>query len=207
MLFRRRRPEGFFDRLRTALWPRRSFGRSFQYFIKRVLRLTATPHAIAAGVAAGVFASWTPLLGFHFILAFAISYLLAGNMVAAALGTAFGNPLSFPFIWALTLKVGNMLIGIETGAHQKHVNLEALLRHLDISQLWEPVLKPMLIGAIPPGVVSGIAFYILTYWAVRVFQARRKSRLAERARVRLHELAKASSERTVDRTADRANRA
>jgi uncharacterized protein (DUF2062 family) len=101
MLFRRRRPEGIFDRMRTAIWPRRSFGRSFQYFIKRVLRLTATPHAIAAGVAAGVFASWTPLLGFHFVLAFALAYVLAGNMVAAALGTAFGNPISFPFIWAL----------------------------------------------------------------------------------------------------------
>ncbi len=203
MLFRRRRPEGFFDRLRTALWPRRSFGRSFQYFIKRVLRLTATPHAIAAGVAAGVFASWTPLLGFHFILAFALSYVLAGNMVAAALGTAFGNPLSFPFIWALTLKVGNMLIGVETGVHQKHVNLEALLRHLDVGQLWEPVLKPMLIRAIPPGVITGVAIYVPTYWAVRAFQTQRKSRLAARAKARLRELAAARAERT----ADRANRA
>jgi len=185
--------------MRTALWPRRSFGRSFQYFIKRVLRLTATPHAIAAGVAAGVFASWTPLLGFHFFLAFGLSYLLAGNMVAAALGTAFGNPLSFPFIWALTIKIGNMLIGIETGAHHKHVDLGALLKHLDVSQLWEPVLKPMLIGSIPPGVVSGIAFYILTYWGVRAFQVRRKSRLAARAKARIQELAAARAERTADR--------
>ena len=185
--------------MRTALWPRRSFGRSFQYFIKRVLRLTATPHAIAAGVAAGVFASWTPLLGFHFILAFAIAYMLAGNMVAAALGTAFGNPLSFPFIWALTIKIGNMLIGIETGVHQKHVNLELLLRHLDISQLWDPVLKPMLIGAIPPGVISGVGFYLLTYWGVRAFQARRKSKLAERAKARIQELAAARTERSADR--------
>lgn len=185
--------------MRTALWPRRSFGRSFQYFIKRVLRLTATPHAIAAGVAAGVFASWTPLLGFHFILAFAISYILAGNMVAAALGTTFGNPLSFPFIWASTLKLGNLLIGIETGTHQKHVNLEALLRHLDIRQLWDPVLKPMLIGAIPPGIVTGVGFYILTYWTVRVFQVRRKSRLAARAKARMQEMAAARDERAANR--------
>lgn len=200
MLFRRRRPQGFWDRTRTALWPRRSFGRSFQYFIKRVLRLTATPHAIAAGVAAGVFASWTPLLGFHFILAFALSYVLAGNMAAAAIGTAFGNPLSFPFIWTATIKLGNMLIGVETGAHQKHVNLEALLRHLDIKQLWDPVLKPMLIGAIPPGLVSGIAFYVLTYWTVRAFQLRRKSKLAMRAKARLKEMAAARAERVADRT-------
>jgi len=198
MLFRRRRPQGFFDRMRTALWPRRSFGRSFQYFIKRVLRLTATPHAIAAGVAAGVFASWTPLLGFHFILAFALSYVLAGNMVAAAIGTAFGNPLSFPFIWTLTIKIGNMLIGVDSGAHERHVNLQALLRHLDVKQLWDPVLKPMLIGAIPPGVITGVAFYILTYWGVRAFQTRRKSRLAERAKARLQELAAKRKDRPAD---------
>ena len=51
MLFRRREPEGVWERFRTALWPRRSFTRSVQYLVKRVLRLTATPHAIAAGVA------------------------------------------------------------------------------------------------------------------------------------------------------------
>ncbi|WP_322988962.1 MULTISPECIES: DUF2062 domain-containing protein [unclassified Hoeflea] len=200
MLFRRRRPEGFFDRMRTALWPRRSFARSFQYLIKRVLRLTASPHAIAAGVAAGVFASWTPLLGFHFVLAFALAYLLAGNMVAAAIGTAFGNPISFPFIWALTLKFGNQLIGVSTGAHHKQINLEALLRHLDISQLWDPVLKPMLIGSIPPALFSGIVFYVVTYWAVGAFQTRRKSRLAARAKARLQEMAAARAERAADRT-------
>ncbi|MBC7282693.1 DUF2062 domain-containing protein [Hoeflea sp.] len=199
MLFRRRKPEGFFDRMRTALWPRRSFGRSFQYLIKRVLRLTATPHAIAAGVAAGVFASWTPLLGFHFILAFAISYILAGNMMAAALGTAFGNPLSFPFIWASTLKLGNMLIGVEVGAHERHVDLEALLRHLDVSQLWDPVLKPMLIGAIPPGIICAVGFYILTYWGVGLFQTRRKSKLAARAKVRIQEMAAGRKERAANR--------
>lgn len=184
--------------MRTALWPRRSFGRSFQYFIKRVLRLTATPHAIAAGVAAGVFASWTPLLGFHFVLAFALSYALAGNMMAAAIGTGFGNPISFPFIWALTLKIGNLLIGIETGVHQKHVDLQALLRHLDVSQLWDPVLKPMLIGAIPPGIITAVGFYILTYWGVRVFQTRRKSRLAARAKARIREIAAARADRKSD---------
>jgi uncharacterized protein (DUF2062 family) len=199
MLFRRRRPEGFFDRMRTALWPRRSFGRSFQYFVKRVLRLTATPHAIAAGVAAGVFASWTPLLGFHFVLAFALAYVLAGNMVAAALGTAFGNPISFPFIWASTLKLGNLLIGVPHDAAHRHVDLHSLLTHLDVGQLWEPVIKPMLIGSIPPGLFTGIAFYVLTYWGVTAFQTRRKSKMAARARARIQELAAARAERRAEK--------
>lgn len=189
MLFRRRRPQGIWSRLRTAVWPRRSFSRSIQYFVKRVLRLTASPHGIAAGVAAGVFASWTPLLGFHFVLAFAIAYLVAGNMVAAALGTAVGNPLTFPFIWTLTMKVGNFIIGVEQGARHAHINLEALLRHLDMSQLWDPVLKPMLIGSLPLGIVSAVVFYIATYWSVAVFQSRRRLRLAAKAKQRINNLA------------------
>lgn len=185
--------------MRTALWPRRSFGRSFQYLVKRVLRLTATPHAIAAGVAAGVFASWTPLLGFHFVLAFALAYVLAGNMVAAAIGTAFGNPISFPFIWASTLKFGNLLVGVHADVGHRHVNLQSLLRHLDIGQLWDPVLKPMLIGSLPLGFFSAIAFYALTYWGVAAFQTRRKSKLAARARARIQELTAARAKRQAEK--------
>ncbi len=59
---------------------------------KRVLRLRATPHAIAAGVAAGVFATFTPLLGFHFAMAFVIAYLVRGSLPAAALGASSAIP-------------------------------------------------------------------------------------------------------------------
>ena len=53
MLFRRRHPEAWFVKVRTAMWPRRSWSRSLAYVFKRIIRITATPHAIAAGVAAG----------------------------------------------------------------------------------------------------------------------------------------------------------
>ncbi len=96
MLFRRRDPADWREKLRVAVWPRRSWGRSIKYLAKRVLRLTASPHAIAGGIAAGVFASFTPYMGLHFLIAFAVAYIIAGNMVAAAMGTFFGNPLSFP---------------------------------------------------------------------------------------------------------------
>ncbi|MBW3097838.1 DUF2062 domain-containing protein [Pseudohoeflea coraliihabitans] len=192
MLFRRRRPLRFWGKLRIALWPSRSFSRSFQYFIKRVLRLTATPHAIAAGVAAGAFTSCTPLLGFHFLLSFALAYVIGGNLVAAALGTGFGNPLSFPFIWAATYKTGNFMIGVEGRRAGDHIDLYSLLRHMDMSQIWGPVLKPMLIGALPLGLVVGSIFYLVTYWSVKTFQLRRRTRLEEQARARLSRLSNGS---------------
>ena len=111
MLFRRRKPAGFKEKLRELVWPRKGFLRPPKYLIMRVLRLTASPHAVAVGVAAGVFVSWTPFIGVHFVMAFVITYLLSGNMVAAALGcAAFGNPLTYPFIWGITWEVGHLLL-------------------------------------------------------------------------------------------------
>ncbi len=183
MLFRRRKPADFGERIRTALWPRRSFWRSAQYFSKRVLRLTATPHAIAAGVAAGVFASFTPFIGFHFIIAAIVAWAIAGNVLASALGTAIGNPVTFPFIWGATLQAGRFII------HDPHVPGEEtavgmMLRHLEFSQLWDPILKPMTVGSIPLGIGAALIFYLTTRQATNAFREQRRKRLAERARRR-----------------------
>lgn len=175
---------GPWERFRLYIWPRRSFARSFQYFAKRVLRLRATPHAIAAGVAAGVFASWTPLIGFHFLLAFALAYVVAGNLIAAGIGTAFGNPLTFPFIWTGTYKLGHIIL--DSGKHLQpvHIDLGRLLHDIEFGHLWGPLLKPMLIGCLPPGLLSASLFYGVTYWGVQRFQDRRRRLLEERANIR-----------------------
>ncbi|MBP1850835.1 DUF2062 domain-containing protein [Rhizobium halophytocola] len=184
MLFRRRKPAGWKEKLSGLVWPRKGFIRPFQYFRMRILRLTASPHSIAAGVAAGVMASWTPFMGFHFILSFAIAFVLAGNMVAAALGTAFGNPLTFPFIWTATWQIGKRMLG-EPPHAGRHINLRQLFEHADLSQIWNPVLKPMVIGAIPPALITGATVYIVLYFVVRGYQARRRVKLAARSRARL----------------------
>ena len=69
MLFKRRHPEGWSEWLRTLVWPRHSWMRSGQYVMKRALRITATPYAVAMGLAAGAFTSFTPFMGLHFLLA------------------------------------------------------------------------------------------------------------------------------------------
>lgn len=182
MLFKRRNPMAFWERFRIWFWPRRSFWRSAKYFSKRVLRLRATPHAISAGVASGVFISFLPIPGFHFLLAAIVAWCFAGNVVASALGTAFGNPLTFPFIWGTTYELGHLILNGSSSAQQTPPRLGALLRSMDISQLWEPLLKPMTIGAIPLGMVFAVVGYFLTRWAVATFHARRHARLAARNR-------------------------
>ncbi len=184
MLFRRRKPIDLAERIRTVLWPRRSFVRSATYFAKRVLRLSASPHSVALGVAIGVCVSFTPYLGFHIMIAAAISWLVGGNIVASALGTAVGNPFTFPFIWGATFELGRfMLYGHNSGTIVP-VKLGHALRHLHFWQLWEPILKPMTLGAVPIGICFGLIFYFLTRWSLMNFREQRRQRLAERARRR-----------------------
>lgn len=187
MIFQRRQRENWRTRLRVWLLPRRNYSRSFRYYWKRMLRIKATPHAIAAGVAAGAFASFTPFMGLHFILSFVLAWLFAGNMIAAALGTAVGNPLTFPAIWAATHGIGMAILGMgHTGAEPAPVRLGAMLHKGEILDIWDPILKPMLIGGIPLGLVVGAFFYVVTRIAVTAFQNSRRIHFESHGRVVEH---------------------
>lgn len=182
MLFRRRQRPTNIERLRVAVWPRHSWVRSTRYYGKRVLRLTATPHAIALGFAVGAFASFTPMVGFHFIISFALAWVLRGNLIAAALGTSVGNPLTFPFIWAVTFKVGQLILGGKQPDSHEEVHEEFMTRLLDQSfEVLLPMFKPMMVGALPIGLVVGTVCYFLVYKSVEVYQHRRRAVL-ERSR-------------------------
>lgn len=177
MLFQRKKPEEFWQKLRVAIWPRRSWWRSSKYISKRVLRLSASPHIVAIGFAAGVFASFTPFIGFHFVICFSLAYVLGGNLIAAALGTWVGNPLTFPFIWFYTYKFGNLILhGHEGELSMRQVSGQLL--HVSFGNIIE-ILKPMTIG----GVLIGVPIAIISYFIIRrlVFVYQR-SRLAAIAR-------------------------
>lgn len=177
MLFRRRDPLSFFDRLKKAVWPTRSWRRSSSYYFKRVLRLSATPHAIAAGFAAGVFASFTPFIGFHFIISFAVAFLIGGNILAAAFGTAVGNPLTFPAIWITSYNIGSIVLGAEPGRLSPH-DIFFSLTHQPLDSVF-PLVGTMLIGGIPLGLVFGVTAYTAIWWAVFSYQRGRRRRLEE----------------------------
>ncbi|QRM54816.1 DUF2062 domain-containing protein [Sinorhizobium sp. BG8] len=180
MLFRRRNPPTLRERLRALFWPRKGLVRPFRYIGKRILRLGASPHAVAVGVAAGVFSTFTPFVGLHIVIACAIAYALAGNLLASALTTALGNPITFPLIWLATFRVGDVVLGTGVSGGQSSADLVHMLEHLEFTELWQPVLKPMLVGTLVLGSAAGIAAYALTLIAMRAFRKRRRLRIAER---------------------------
>ncbi|ORE94317.1 DUF2062 domain-containing protein [Acuticoccus yangtzensis] len=193
MLFARRARPNFRERARIAAWPRRSFGRSFSYYKHRVLRLEASPHAIAAGVAAGAFASCTPLVGFHFLLSFALAWVIGGSMIAAAFGTAVGNPLTFPLIWVTSFQLGELILGpAPDRVAPGDLELSFNLLTQSFGTIW-PTLKPMFVGGMVMGAVIGGGLYLLVRSTVMMSQSLRAARLAQAAQNRQDALAMAPS--------------
>jgi len=178
MLFRRRETPGYWERFKLWLWPRVSFRRSALYYLKRILRLSGSPYAIAMGAAVGAAVAFTPFIGFHLVLTFALAWLLGGNMIAGAIGgTVAGNPLTYPFIWAATYQLGHLILNNEN--RQAPERLSHDLLHKSWNQLW-PIVEPMTIGAIPLGLAVGLVVYLLVYKAVLAYREARAQRFAER---------------------------
>jgi uncharacterized protein len=151
MLFKSRHKPTLQQRVLLMLWPRNSWSRSARYIGKRMLRVKASPHKIAVGCAAGVFASITPLIGIQMVMAGAIALILRGSIAAAMLATFLGNPLSWPLIWGATYGLGSLILG-----HPGAAAAAALAPGRD--PIW-PVVYTMLIGSIPIGLASAAVSY------------------------------------------------
>jgi uncharacterized protein (DUF2062 family) len=179
MLFRRRESESWWERLRVHLWPRRSWSRSGRYVIYRLRRLSASPHAIALGFAAGAFAAATPYIGTHLMMGALVAWAVGGSVVASVLGTFIGNPLTYPILWFASYEVGNAVLGSESV--NKNIDLSSGLFQSSFEQLW-PILKPMSIGCVPVGLAVAAACYFLVRPMVDAYQHRRKRELRLRNR-------------------------
>jgi uncharacterized protein (DUF2062 family) len=179
MLFRRREKATLGERFKVWLWPRVSWRRSALYYLKRILRLSGTPYAIAMGTAIGAFVACTPFVGFHLVITFALAWLVRGNMIAGAIGTGLGNPATFPLIWAGTYELGHfMLEGSSAGAPPR---LGHDLLHKSFDQI-VPLIQPMLIGSVPIGLAVGCVVYVIVYKAISAYRKARIARITGRRR-------------------------
>ena len=174
MLFRRRKKTTHIERARLWVWPRVSWRRSTLYYVKRILRLSATPYAIAAGCAIGAFLSFTPFIGFHIAISVALAWLVRGNLIAAAIGTSVGNPLTFPLIWASTYELGYVILRGEPATAPPPLGWHFLERSVDNLS---PIIKTMTVGSLPLGFLASLVVYAIVYKSVAAYQASRRKRL------------------------------
>ncbi len=207
-MFRRRDPRSYSRIAREAFWPRGGWARAASYVKHRLRRLPDPPRRVARGLAAGVFVSFTPLFGLHFLVAALLARLVRGNILASLLGTFFGNPLTFPFIAWSSLEFGSFLLGTTRGvrAHGSvweaftgawgdlWFNLRAAvtpaeMRWGGLDVFWADVFVPYAVGGVAPGLAAAALAYGLTVPIVTAYQKRRAG-LAARKLERLRAKAK-----------------
>ncbi len=190
-MFQRRSKPNIVIRFREFFWPSSGWHRSTRYVFHRVARIPGSSYSIAAGFACGAAISMTPFVGLHFVISAIVAYIMRANILASAIGTAVGNPWTFPFIWVWIYNAGLWIIGND------HINasevdfatifstsMEALIR-LDISYLVQtsgPVLWPMLIGSIPTAIVTWIIFYAPLQPIISRYQTARHHRRTKNKR-------------------------
>lgn len=201
MVFRRRDRRSPLRAITDFLWPRGGWARAFHYVKHRVRRLPDSPERIARGIAAGVFAAFTPFYGVHFVVAALLARLFNGNILAALSGTFFGNPLTYVPIGIASLQTGHWLLGTEfdTEVDSSFVgkffgvsediwnNLLALVsdREADwhgLEVFYYEVFLPYLIGGVVPGLVTAVVCYFLSVPLIRVYQQRRRSKIKAKFR-------------------------
>jgi len=177
MLFRRRRPANLWEKVRVWLWPRRSFMRSFRYMSKRIVRISGSPHAVALGLAIGVFAAFTPFFGFHIVIAIVVAWGLGANIAAAAIGTAFSNPLTMPFIFGMIYAVGRALWNVGDDSEPvSFIEFFKMLEDYNFSEIRQAFFQALL-GSMLLGSLFSCLTYFLSFNATYRFRRKRALKL------------------------------
>lgn len=196
VVFKRRDRRSALQAASEFVYPRGGWTRAFHYVKHRVRRLPDTPERIARGIGAGVFASFTPFYGLHFVVAAVLARLINGNILAALSGTFFGNPLTYVPIGVICLQTGHFLLGTQydegdtQGLMGKFAdalgdlknNFVALFtdRVADwhgLAQFYDDVFYPYMIGGIIPGIVAGVICGYLSLPLIRTYQQRRRAKI------------------------------
>lgn len=168
--------------------------RAFYYVRHRLRRLPDSPDRIARGIWAGVFTTFTPFFGLHFLLSVFLAYVMRGNLLASLLSTFVGNPLTFPLIAAISLRFGDWMLGIEqpiridrhfwtvvsgpfreTWINAKRLFTNSAADWSETAIFYDTVFFPYLVGGAVPGVFVATIAYFVSLPLIRAYKARRKA--------------------------------
>ena len=209
MVFKRRDKRNWLRATWEAIYPKGGWTRAFHYVKHRVRRLPDSPERIARGIFVGVFTSFTPFFGLHFVVAALLARIINGNIFASILATFFGNPLTFVPIAYASLKTGYWLTGMNVDAdrvrhglgemflsasHDLWFNFMALFSNktpewTGLAEFYNDVFYPYMIGSLIPGIIAGLICFYLSVPVIRAYQKRRNKGVLKARLARLKERA------------------
>jgi uncharacterized protein (DUF2062 family) len=196
VVFKRRDRRPIWQVVVDFIYPRGGWSRAAQYVKHRVRRLPDTPEKISRGIWAGVFTSFTPFYSLHFLVAFLLARSMRGNVLAALMGTFFGNPLTYVPIAVAALGTGHWLLGtrpvedVDASLGAKFGAAFGDLWHNFVAMFtieiadWHgleifyyEVFYPYMIGGVIPGIVTATFCYYLSVPLISAYQKNRQKGL------------------------------
>ena len=122
---------------------------------------------MAMGFTCGAMLSFTPFVGFHFIIAGFIAYLINASIFMAAIGTLVGNPWTFPIMWWGSLELGKWVLGYDSSVQfGQTFGMESIF--YDIYS----IMIPWMLGSLLISIILGPPIFFLMYWLFRILRER-----------------------------------
>lgn len=178
MLFKRRDAEPWKQKLRNLIWPSMGFRRVFDYYKHRSIRIPASEHSIAAGLAFGCLVSWTPTFGTHLLQCALFCWVTRTNFIASVIGSAFGNVVTTPILMLISYHVGKIMMS----AFGYDDVLPHITDGIDEHEISAPgIFLPTLIGGYTVGILTFPLFYYPFYYIVKGARAARRARIENTA--------------------------
>lgn len=146
-----------------------------RYWYLRVLRIQASPHNIAIGLAAGVFIGLLPVLPFQTVLAVALAFVVRGSKIAAALGTWVSNPLNWVPCYLAFYHVGTLVLPFDVPPLD--------MSRVEMAQLFESgwrLFAVMMTGGLVIAIPSSLLSYFVAYRLISAYRRRKAARVAAR---------------------------
>ncbi len=200
-MFKRRTPKTYARSFAEFFYPPGGWARASRYIAYRLRRLPDPAHKISRGIGAGVFASFTPFFGLHFVTAGLIAWAIRGNIIAALLATFFGNPITFPIIATISVELGTWLLGfppvppreillgfslvsVELWGNFAAIFTPAQTVWTETAGFFTRIFLPYLVGGIVPGICTAFAVYFMANPIIASYQRGRIAKLKARFEAR-----------------------
>ena len=179
-----------------------------RFVLLRVLHADDPPHALALGLAIGVFVAMTPTIGAQMVIAAAIAASFRANKILAMAAVWISNPVTMVQIYYVNWRIGQHFVetGVVDGASAVQAQITKIVEsiggmsnlffHLLDKAFWSEVLRlvwalgiELWIGSFLVGLVCALPSYAITRWIITAYRRRvprprflrRKARRSETA--------------------------
>ncbi len=153
--------------------------RAIRFQFQKVMRVKASPHSVALGLAIGIFCGALPIMGIQSFAAVPIALLFRASITASLIGVWWTNPVTFIPIYYSEYLIGGLFVPGGGMSYQEFYDRVSKVTDLEgIGDLGLDIFLPMTYGSLPVGILLGA----LSYAAMLNILERRKARLeAKRA--------------------------